>query len=172
MRSAPIVVLLAVVLLGGCGSTSPPAPDEPAPDQAADTGVEDGAEGARDDAVVSVSMTQRGGLTGVVRTWRITERSPRHAHVFAAADRSVLEGSTTRAAGPAPCCDLFEYEVMIRYGDGSTKQLRTWDEADASPAVLDLVTAVLDSEPWYPDDGGDPPRADIERPVDGRQPGT
>lgn len=156
-------MLLAVVLLAGCGSTPPPAPDDPASDQPADTGGEDGTfEGGTDDddvsvdSVVSVSMTQLGGLTGVVRSWRITERHPRHGHVFAAAERELLEDTTTRAADQSLCCDPLEYEVVVRYADGSTKRLRTGGAEGTDPALQNLVTAVIDSEPWYPDRGGAP----------------
>ncbi len=160
MRPGLVITLLAVALLAGCGSTPPPAPDDPGSDQPADAGGEhDSPEGGRDDddsgdAVVSVSMTQQGGLTGVVRTWRISERHPRHEHVFAAADRDVLEDPTTRTAEQSLCCDLLEYEVVIRYADGSTKRLRTWDADDTDPALQNLVTAVIDSEPWHLDAEG------------------
>jgi len=57
-----------------------------------------------------------------------------------------------------------EYEGSIatvridefRYADGSTKQLRTGGAEDTDPALQNLVTAVIDSEPWYPDRGGAP----------------
>ena len=156
-------MLLAVLLLAGCASTPPPAPDDPASDQPADTGGENGSpeddrddDDASGDAVVSVSMTQLGGLTGVVRSWRVTERHPRHEHVFAAADREVLEDTATRAGEQSLCCDVLDYEVLVRYADGSTKQLRTGGAEDTDPALQNLVTAVIDSEPWYPDRGGAP----------------
>lgn len=151
-------MVLAVVLLAGCASTAPPpAPDDPVSDQPADTGGGRGSPGdSRDDAgagaVVSVSMTQLGGLTGVVRSWRISGRHPRHEHVFAAADREALE-TTTRAADQSPCCDLLDYEVVVSYADGSTRQLRTRGAEDTDPALQNLVTAVIDSEPWKLDAG-------------------
>jgi len=115
-------------------------------------------------------MTQQGGLAGVVRSWRITERSPRHERVFAAADRSLLEGSSARAAGQAPCCDLLEYEVVVRYADGTSMRMRTWDGDSTNLALLDLVTTVIDSEPWQLDAGDGLLGGDVEKPSTGSGP--
>lgn len=152
-----VVLLTGVLLLAGCGSS--PAP-EPADRTAEDLSPE----------VVSVSMTQQGGQAGSLRSWRVTERSPRHEHVFAAAAPRALEDTTARGDGRPACCGLLEFEVVIRYADGTTTSLRTGAADSTAPALQELVWAVLDSEPLRPDAEGKVPGTTAEQPVQPPQP--
>jgi hypothetical protein len=96
--------------------------------------------------VESVAMTQTGGIAGVHETWRIDGSDRGHAAVFEAASQSAL-GDAEGAKGKPPCCDLFQYNLVIRYTDGTTASYRVYDGGTSDPALDHLVSAVLDSAP-------------------------
>jgi hypothetical protein len=100
-------------------------------------------------AVESVSMTQSGGIAGSRETWTVGPSDRGHAAVFDAASQQVLAGAEG-AKGTPPCCDLFQYDLVIRYSDGSTASYRTYDGGTSDPALDHLVSAVLNTAPMAP----------------------
>jgi hypothetical protein len=99
--------------------------------------------------VESVAMTRTGGIAGVHETWKIGPSDRGHAAVFDAASQPRLD-DVEGAKGTPPCCDLFQYELVIRYSDGTTASYRMYDGGTSDPALDHLVSAVLKAAPAPP----------------------
>jgi hypothetical protein len=141
-------------VLTGCGSQdADPASDGSDSGETGETGETGQTENDAEPAVESVTMTRTGGYAGVHETWKVGPSDAGHGRVFEAASPEALAdvGTDSGPAGKPPCCDFFQYDLIVRYDDGSNATFRMWDGGDADPALDDLVDAVLDTKPEHPD---------------------
>ncbi len=136
-RLIAILATVTALAVAGCGT-----------DDAQSTGGEADQNSSSEPAsdVESVAMTQTGGIAGVHEIWRIDGSDRGHAAVFEAASQTAL-ADAEGAKGTPPCCDLFQYNLVIRYTDGTTASYRVYDGGTSDPALDHLVSAVLDSAP-------------------------
>lgn len=142
-RLIAILSVTAALVLAGCGSADPdPASDEP--------GREDPGENENGPAVESVTMSRTGGIAGVHDAWKVGPSDTGHGAVFEAASPEALD-EVDAVTGKPPCCDFFQYDLIVRYDDGSNATFRMWDGGAADPALDRLVDAVLDTKPAHPD---------------------
>jgi hypothetical protein len=170
MRRLITAVLAAAVLaLTGCGSgqedsvaedpqptrTPEPSPSsDPEPTQSPEPKPSPSPEPdpgptrtpAPETSVDSVTVTRSGGIAGVHQTWQVGPSDPGHRAVFDAAEPQALEGAEG-SAGKPPCCDLFQYDVTVRYSDGTVEFFRVHDGASADPALTHLVSTVVATQP-------------------------
>lgn len=142
-RLIAILATVTALAVAGCGT-----------DDAQSTGGDTDQDSSSDSTtssgpasdVESVAMIQTGGIAGVHESWRIDGSDQGHAEVFEAASQTAL-GEAEGAKGKPPCCDLFQYSLVIRYTDGSTASYTVYDGGTSDPALDRLVSAVLDSVP-------------------------
>jgi hypothetical protein len=154
---ATLSVAAALVLVG-CGSEdADPASDDTGSGETG--GGQDDADAGDNEtdtgpAVESVTMTRTGGIAGVHETWKIGPSDAGHGRVFEAASPEALDdvGSGSGPPGKPPCCDFFQYNLIVRYDDGTNETFRMWDGGRPDPALDRLVDAVLKTEPAHPDD--------------------
>src|SRR5690606_25249121 len=117
--------------LAGCGSedagrtgTQPGTQTGAEPD-----GDGQGGPAASEPAVESVTLTRAGGVAGVQEAWKIGPTDPGLRRVFEAASREALDEveAGDGHAGKPPCCDFFQYDLVVRYEDGTNATYRVWD---------------------------------------------
>jgi len=136
----------AALVLSGCGSEDAdnPATDEAGQNQTDETG--DTGDTEAEPAVESVTMTRTGGIAGVHETWKVGPSDAGHGVVFEAASPEALaDVDSGTGVGKPPCCDFFQYNLIVRYDDGSNETFRMWDGGSADPALDRLVEAVLNT---------------------------
>jgi hypothetical protein len=172
-RLIPALLAAAALALIGCGSDSaeptsagadavppsesepstepeatPPSEPEPAPTSEPEPEPPPEPEPSTEPAasVRSVAVTRSGGFAGDHQTWQVGASDPGHRAVFDAADVDALEGAEG-SPGKPPCCDLFQYNVTVRYSDGTVESFRVHDGAPADPALTHLISAVVATQP-------------------------
>jgi hypothetical protein len=131
-RLIPILAAVTALAVAGCGTDDPDS-----------AGGDDSTPSSE---VESVAMTRTGGIAGVRETWKIGPSDRGHAAVFEAASQLAL-GGVEGAKSTPPCCDLFQYSLVIRYTDGTTASYRAYDGGTSDPALDHLVSAVLSTAP-------------------------
>ena len=151
-RAALAAVLTAVTLiLAACGSGG-----DPGTSPGGGVPTDRPTDGPAPAEVRSVTVTQSGGVAGVLRTWRVGPGTPGSDEVFAAATREALAGTDPGIPREPPCCDLFAYEVLVRYADGGTARYVTYTRADENLAPGErqlhrLVAAAMRTDIPTPD---------------------
>jgi|Tabmets5t2r1_1033131.scaffolds.fasta_scaffold13901_2 hypothetical protein len=150
-RLIATLVAAAVLALAGCGSEDSDPVGDPAP--SSDSAPTEQSE----PTVQSVTLTRTGGIAGVNETWQVGPSDAGHRAVFDAASKEALAEADTGAGKTPPCCDFFQYTVVVAYSDGDTATYRTYDGGTAHPALSRLVDVVLETEP-QPTDGSAAPR--------------
>jgi hypothetical protein len=137
-RQLAVAVILLALGTGGCGADRTSWPESPS-------------DGSSVATVESVTVRQSGGIAGIDQTWRVSADTPGVARVLAAAGDEALRAAATGTPATDLCCDLFQYDITIRYSDGLTVRLRTTDVAEADPAVRRLLDAVIGTVADSPD---------------------
>ncbi|MGH3454740.1 MAG: hypothetical protein ACRDPQ_20440 [Nocardioidaceae bacterium] len=125
---------------------TPPSEPEPAPTSEPEPSIEPEPSTEPATSVRSVAVTRSGGIAGDRQTWQVGPSDPGHRAVFDAAAPDALEGAEG-SAGKPQCCDLFQYDVTVRYSDGTVESFRVYDGASADPALTHLVSAVVATQP-------------------------
>lgn len=131
---------LAAALLAGCGAdTTTTTPQEPP----SSPGPSSPTQPPADQVAQAVTVTQSGGIAGVLETYRVTADDPLAERVLPLTDDPSLFADLS-ATATAPCCDFFSYTVVVDYAEGPDYRFVTWDGADVPPEVDQLVSAVTD----------------------------
>ena len=138
-RLIAILVAATALAVAGCGA-------DDADSSGGNPDQNSSSDPAGSSRVESVAMTRTGGVAGVRESWRIGPSDRGHAAVFEAASQEQL-ADVEGAKGKPPCCDFFQYSLVIRYADGSTASYRTYDGGTSDPALDQLVSAVLKTAP-------------------------
>jgi hypothetical protein len=141
-RLIAILATVTALAVAGCGTDDAQSTGGQADQNSSSDSIS--SEPAAD--VESVAMTQTGGIAGVRESWRIDGSDRGHTAVFEAASQTAI-GDAEGAKGKPPCCDLFQYNLVIRYTDGTTASYRVYDGGTSDPVLDHLVSAVLDSAP-------------------------
>ena len=142
-RLIATLIAAAALALTGCGSEDSDLVGDPG-----STGDSSPTEQPDPEPTVqSVTLTRSGGIAGVHETWQVGPADAGHRAVFEAASKEALEDADTGAGKTPPCCDFFQYTVVVSYSDGDTATYRMYDGGTADPALDRLVDVVLETEP-------------------------
>jgi hypothetical protein len=143
-RLIATLIAAAALTIAGCGSEG----SDPT------TGGGDGdptQQPDREPDVQSVTLTRTGGIAGVDESWRVGPTDAGHRPVFDAARTEALDDADTGVGKTPPCCDFFQYTVVVAYTDGDTATYRMYDGGTTDPALDRLVDAVLETKPLRTD---------------------
>jgi hypothetical protein len=145
-RLIATLIAAAALTLAGCGSEDAEPASGGEPDSTSgDTDPTTPSD--QEPTVQSVSLTRTGGIAGVDESWRVGPDDAGHRAVFRAASKEALDDAATGVVKKPPCCDFFQYTVVVSYTDGDSATYRAYDGGTSDPALDRLVAAVLQTEP-------------------------
>jgi hypothetical protein len=154
-RLIATLIAAAAFTIAGCGSEdADPTSGGGDGDRTSDS--EPTQQPEREPTVQSVTLTRTGGIAGVNESWRVGPTDVGHRPVFEAASKEALNDADTGAGKTPPCCDLFQYTVVVAYTDGDTATYRMYDGGTTDPALDRLVDAVLETKPLPTDTSAAP----------------